>query len=347
MILRVLAAIVTFAIVGDAFAFQHVSILNIRHSRICSSAPPVSVSPGLRRRTIIPRCCVNTEQKDSTISEKQAQFDFYVSVGSAKQGVPILRKSDDIKVSEDQAWKLLRSSITLDVAEENEKDQQLLTSYAFSALRKRKLLKAFGYIEATPASLPFQSRDVDVTTLEKTIGMSLAALTPRGTEFSWQLAGLAVCAAEYAIASAVGVDPIRTLIPITALAFIVDRALLSGAVFESVYRLLFPQYKEKVIKHEAGHFLLAYLLGCPIQGFFLSAWDATKAGISGQAGCIFFDNELSAGISANRVSRVAIDRYSIVVMAGIAAEAINYERAEGGASDESLLVSFLVDLTPP
>ncbi len=62
-----------------------------------------------------------------------------------------------------------------------------------------------------------------MTTLEKTIGMSLAALTPRGTEFSWQLAGLAVCAAEYAIASAVGVDPIRTLIPITALAFVVDR----------------------------------------------------------------------------------------------------------------------------
>ena len=56
-----------------------------------------------------------------------------------------------------QAWKLL-SSITLDVAEENEKEQQLLTSYAFSALRKRKLLKAFGYIEATPASLPFQVR---------------------------------------------------------------------------------------------------------------------------------------------------------------------------------------------
>ena len=100
MILRVLAAIVMFAIVGDAFAFQHVSILNIRHSRICRSTPPVSQR--LRRSTIIPRCCVNTEQKDSAISEKQAQFDFYVSVGSAKQCVPILRKNDDIKVSQEQ-----------------------------------------------------------------------------------------------------------------------------------------------------------------------------------------------------------------------------------------------------
>ncbi len=100
MILRVLAAIVACAIVGDAFAFQHVSVLNIRHSRVCSITP--RVSQGLRRTTGIPLCCVNTEQKDSTISEKQAQFDFYVSVGSAKQCVPILRKSDDIKVSEEQ-----------------------------------------------------------------------------------------------------------------------------------------------------------------------------------------------------------------------------------------------------
>jgi len=64
----------------------------------------------------------------------------------------------------------------------------------------------------------------------------------------------------------------------------VHSTLLSGAVFESATRLLFPKYKQKVIQHEAGHFLLAYLLGCPIQGFFLSAWDASTAGIRGQAG---------------------------------------------------------------
>ena len=80
-----------------------------------------------------------------------------------------------------QAWKLL-SSIPLDLAEESAQEQQLLTSYAFAGLRKRNLvkaeqafvrnacfplhfaeintpdsqLKAFGYIEATPSSLPFQ-----------------------------------------------------------------------------------------------------------------------------------------------------------------------------------------------
>ncbi len=73
----------------------------------------------------------------------------------------------------------------------------------------------------------------------------------------------------------------------------------------------------------------------------------TYPGIMGQAGTIFFDNDLSTQLSANKVTRTAIDRYSIVVMGGIAAEALQYDKAEGGASDEETLVRFLVGLVPP
>ncbi|KAJ1488712.1 hypothetical protein T484DRAFT_1782520, partial [Baffinella frigidus] len=181
-------------------------------------------------------------------------------------------------------------------------------------------------------------------------------------------AGLALCAGEFFIGKQFGLDPLTTLIPATSLLFILDRALLSGAVFEAVYRTLFPQYREKVIRHEAGHFLLAYLLGCPIQkvirhemghfllayllgcpiqGFFLSAWDANRVGIRGQAGTVFFDNDLSTQLTANKVTRTAIDRFTIVLMGGIAAEAMTYQQAEGGAGDESALAPPPPPLTPP
>ena len=42
------------------------------------------------------------------------------------------------------------------------------------------------------------------------------------------------------------------------------------------YQFLFPQYKKKVVRHEAGHFLLAYLLGIPVRGCITSAREAQK-----------------------------------------------------------------------
>ena len=248
------------------------------------------------------------EGQGKEVSKRQKEFDSLVEEGKVKDCVAVMRAEEELlKVSPDQAFKML-SSIPLDVSEENERQQQVLTSFIYASLRKRGLIRGFGYVPATPVYLPVATKDIDVPMLEAETGLKLSALTPKGTQFSWQLAGLAVCAAEFFVTKELGLDPMQ-VIPATALAFLADRILLSGAVFESAYRFLFPVYKQKVIKHEAGHFLLAYLLGCPIQGFFLSAWDASKSGIAGQAGTIFFDNDLSSQLGANKVTRTSIDRY--------------------------------------
>jgi hypothetical protein len=62
------------------------------------------------------------------------------------------------------------------------------------------------------------------------------------------------------------------------------------------------------------------------------------------AGTSFFDQDLSNQMSKAEIKRSALDRYSIIVMAGIAAEAVKYGQADGGAGDELALISFLQSL---
>ena len=59
---------------------------------------------------------------------------------------------------------------------------------------------------------------------------------------------------------------------------------------------------------------------------------------------MFFDPELAGGMASGTISRRQIDRFCIVLMAGIAAEAMCNGKAEGGQQDEAGLVSFLAAL---
>ncbi|HEY9691461.1 MAG TPA: ATP-dependent Zn protease [Oculatellaceae cyanobacterium] len=97
-----------------------------------------------------------------------------------------------------------------------------------------------------------------------------------------------------------------------------------------------PEYRDRIIKHEAGHFLVAYLLGIPITGYTLSAWEAFKQGQSGQGGVSFAPQEFTSPLAA-----IIIQRYCTVWMAGIAAENIVYGTSEGGAEDRQKLQEVL------
>lgn len=85
--------------------------------------------------------------------------------------------------------------------------------------------------------------------------------------FSYQLAGISLSLGLIFFGRVLHIENIVRPIGICLLfAFLYDQIALQGAIFEELYKNLFPVYKQKVLKHEAGHFLVSYLLGCPVRG---------------------------------------------------------------------------------
>ncbi len=105
-----------------------------------------------------------------------------------------------------------------------------------------------------------------------------------------------------------------------------------------------PEHRERIIHHEAGHFLVAYLLGIPVMSYTLSAWEALKQKQPGQGGVSFDDGELASQLERGTIAAQKLDRYCTIWMAGIAAEMLVYENSEGGADDRSKLSMVLTNL---
>lgn len=98
-------------------------------------------------------------------------------------------------------------------------------------------------------------------------------------------------------------------------------------------RLAPIEYRQRVIHHEAGHFLAAYLLGIPIASYSITAWDALKQGQPGLGGVQFDRAAIEEKIQDPREFSLLIERLCTVWMAGIAAEKLTYGKAEGGDGD--------------
>lgn len=105
-----------------------------------------------------------------------------------------------------------------------------------------------------------------------------------------------------------------------------------------------PEHRARIVRHEAGHFLVAYLLEIPVSGYTLSAWEALKQRQSGQGGVSFDDHELASQLQQGTLKAQLLDRYCTIWMAGVAAEKLVYGSAEGGADDRSKLRAVLQPL---
>jgi hypothetical protein len=309
-------------------------------------------------------------EKDVNVEEN---FDRLLNDGNLKAATGLLKNSaNTIEMTKDRFLQVFRAiEDRTKEAEENNINKRLaeagsinlgaleypLTSPArmemtdmYNTLKSRGVVQVFGM--AAEGNYPAQgTKNVTPILLEKITGLSMVSLTPKPTN-TLLLAGVALAVFEGILSLATGIQ-LNFLIFLTLFLAFLDKLLINGAIFETITRIVMPEYTTKIIKHEAGHFLCAYLLGCPVEGCVLSTWaalnDARFGGkrTSVNAGTSFFDASLSNEINGLQpLTRASIDRYSVIVMGGIAAEALNFGRADGGAGDEIALVSFLSNLNP-
>ena len=96
-----------------------------------------------------------------------------------------------------------------------------------------------------------------------------------------------------------------------------------------------PEYRRRILQHEAGHYLVAHLLGVSVTDYTLSAWEAVRKGQSGRGGVQFDLGDMLQQAESGSLSSQSVDTYCTIWMAGIAAEQLIYTKAEGGGSDRT------------
>ncbi|MED6133590.1 hypothetical protein PIB30_029642 [Stylosanthes scabra] len=110
----------------------------------------------------------------------------------------------------------------------------------------------------------------------------------------------------------------------------ISPGLLQAAI--SSFSKVFPDYQERIARHEAAHFLIAYLLGVPILGYSL---DIGKEHVN------LIDERLEKLIYSGQLDAKELDRLAVVSMAGLAAEGLEYDKVVGQSADLFSLQRFI------
>ncbi|KAL3689155.1 hypothetical protein R1sor_015464 [Riccia sorocarpa] len=100
----------------------------------------------------------------------------------------------------------------------------------------------------------------------------------------------------------------------------------------------FADNEERVLRHEAAHFLVAYLVGLPIVAYSL---DIGKEHVN------LVDEKLQKRIYAGQLDPRELDRLAVVSMAGLAAEGLRFDKVTGQSADLFSLQRVINRAKPP
>lgn len=101
---------------------------------------------------------------------------------------------------------------------------------------------------------------------------------------------------------------------------------------------VFPDYKERVLCHEAAHFLAGYLMAVPVASYSLTM---------GKEHTDFAEAKLQSRLIERKLEAGEVDVLSIVALAGATAEALQYEDVIGQTADLDDLQRILLRSAAP
>ncbi|GKV29340.1 hypothetical protein SLEP1_g38277 [Rubroshorea leprosula] len=153
-----------------------------------------------------------------------------------------------------------------------------LVGSAYGFLKDRGFLPNFGRFSCIVLEGP---RDVTQSVLKSSTGLDVSKLSPKkwGSSGTTSIALVALLGGvSYLLSQGIDIRP--NLAAILGLAFI-DSIFLGGTCL-ALISSYWPPYRRRILVHEAGHLLVAYLMGCPIRGVILDPVAAMQMGIQGQ-----------------------------------------------------------------
>ena len=286
MVVLALVLLVSSASFADGFVMpSHSSSLT--KTKITYGANPLRSAQMRKSRHL--QMTINGDTDQSSASSPDAKlFDEYISVEDTEKQPDLraatrtLQSHPDLPLPRDRFQRIFDAiEVRTSEAEENNVNNRATLDMSqaqyppvspsrnemtelYGALAEAGHLRLFGAAGRKDRPLPAMgSKVVTPTLLEQITEMEMLALTPKPTN-TFLIGGIILAVAEGFLSLSTGIDLNFLVLCTITLAFL-DKLLVNGAVSETAIRTVMPEYRKKILRHEAGHFLCAYLLGCPVE----------------------------------------------------------------------------------
>ena len=194
-----------------------------------------------------------------------------------------------------------------------------------------------------PPKRPEQTRGLRLAPLEAAAGLAVGSLLSVSGMIAddWPSQVLSLDALKQLESYELITLSLSLLLAVTTSLAVLDRLVLNARLLEAL-GLLLPRRREAVMLHEAGHFLCAYYLGVPVQACELNPWRTLlNPNLRLSVGTVFHSPAVEALREGDQAEDADVDAAAVVLMGGIAAEALVRGYAEGGRSDERMLRALL------